>query len=83
MQQLRATKDFTGGGLLGGVTPFRSTRARCSGDCGSFQGNHTWDWKWIANCTVSVRVQGNGWVRDNPAQGFACDQLQVARGTPA
>lgn len=83
MQQLRATKDFTGGGLLGGVTPFRSTRVRCNGDCGSFQANATWDWKWIANCTVSVRVQGNGWVRDNPAQGFACDQLQVARGTPA
>jgi hypothetical protein len=83
MEQLRAVKEFTAGGLLGGATPFKTTRARCNGDCGSFSGNATWDWKWIANCTVSVRVRGNDWIRDNPAQGYACDQLQVARGTPA
>jgi hypothetical protein len=83
MDYLRGLKDFTGGGLLGGTTPFRTTRVRCNGDCGSFQGRGVYDWKWIFNCWTMMRVQGNDFRRVHPASGFRCDEMRVARGTPA
>ncbi|MHB8671017.1 MAG: ABC transporter substrate-binding protein, partial [Acidimicrobiales bacterium] len=87
MTQLRSLKDFTGAGLLGPTTPFRSTRVKCNGDCGSVWTNRgTFDFKWIFSCQVGVQVQDrNGKVdfyRTNPAQGFNCEDLRIARGTP-
>jgi hypothetical protein len=46
-----------------------------------------YDFKWIFNCYVMVRVQDRSGVRDFdralPAQGYQCDTLMVGRGSPA
>jgi hypothetical protein len=80
MAYLRQLRAFNSGGLLGDITPFRSTRANYS----SFG---TYDWKWIFVCSVYMQVQVRGGTRDfyrvSPAQGYNCDQLRVARGSPA
>lgn len=80
MKGLRGMKDFRAGGLLGGTTPFRTTRA-------TFGSYGTLDWKWIFNHTVAMRVADRSGKRDfyrvNPGQGFFADTLKVARGTPA
>lgn len=80
MKGLRDMKDFRAGGLLGGTTPFRTTRA-------TFGEYGTLDWKWIFNHTVAMRVADRSGKRDfyrvNPDQGFFGDTLKVARGTPA
>lgn len=80
MDYLRKLKGFDAGGLFGPNTPFRTTRVRC-GDCGSFTWDGVFDWKWIFNCNVSVRVQGGDFRRNGPP-GFACDELHIARGSP-
>lgn len=80
MKGLRDMKGFTAAGLLGGTTPFRTTRA-------TFGEYGTLDWKWIFNHTVALRVADRGGKRDfyriNPERGFFEDTLKVARGTPA
>jgi ABC-type branched-subunit amino acid transport system substrate-binding protein len=87
MEYLRNLKDFDAGGLQGAVTPFRSTRVDCSGGCGSFGGKGVYNFKWIFACNVGLQVQDRNGKRDffrvNPAQGYACDELRVARGKPA
>jgi hypothetical protein len=79
MGALRKMKGFTAGGLLGGTTPFRTTRV-------TFDRYGTFDWKWIFNYSVSLRVQDRNGKRDfyriNPKEGFFEDTLKVARGTP-
>jgi ABC-type branched-subunit amino acid transport system substrate-binding protein len=79
MGALRKMKDFTAGGLLGGTTPFRTTRV-------TFDRYGTFDWKWIFNRSVSLRVLDRNGKRDfyriNPKDGFFEDSLKVARGTP-
>jgi hypothetical protein len=79
MGSLRKMQAFTAGGLLGGTTPFRRTRATY-GDYGTF------NWKWIFNINTSMRVLDRGGKRDfyriNPKSGFIVDTLKVARGTP-
>jgi len=76
---LRKMTRFTAGGLLGGTTPFKRTRA-------TYGRYGTFDWKWIFNATVAMRVvDKNGkrdFVRLNPKDGFAFDTIKVARGTP-
>jgi ABC-type branched-subunit amino acid transport system substrate-binding protein len=79
MSSLRKMQGFTAGGLLGGTTPFRRTRA-------TFGNYGTFDWKWIFNTTVSMRVLDRNGKRDfyrlAPASGFRKDTIRVARGTP-
>ena len=79
MNALRGMQNFTGGGLLGGTTPFKRTKATYS----SFG---TFDWKWIFFRTVGLRVEKRGSTTDffriNPSSGFFTDTLHVARGTP-
>jgi branched-chain amino acid transport system substrate-binding protein len=79
MTALRKMSKFTAGGLLGGTTPFRRTRA-------TFGRYGTFDWKWIFNTTVAMRVvERNGkrdFVRINPKSGFSTDTIKIARGTP-
>jgi branched-chain amino acid transport system substrate-binding protein len=78
MTYLRGVKDFGAGGLLGGVTPFRTTRTYA-------QGYGTWSWKWIFFRSIAVRVLGNEsnylyrWHRIRPSAGFFSDTLHVAR----
>jgi hypothetical protein len=78
MEFLRGLQDFNAGGLLGGVSPFRTTEAYA-------QGYGTWNWKWIFFRSIAVRVLGNEqdqlqrWHRINPASGFFTDTLHVAR----
>jgi ABC-type branched-subunit amino acid transport system substrate-binding protein len=78
INSLRQMKGFTAAGLLGGTTPFRRTRA-------TYQGT-TFDWKWIFNINIGMRVVDRGGKRDfyriNPPSGFLVDTLHVARGTP-
>lgn len=80
MATLREMKNFTAGGLLGGTTPFRRTRA-------TYDRYGTFDWKWIFNASVAMRVvEKNGkrdFVRINPKSGFLRDVLRIARGTAA
>jgi hypothetical protein len=80
MSYLKALKDFTAGGLLGGTTPFATTRASY-GSYGCF------DWKWIFAASVALRVEGDEsdplqrWHRVNPTgSGFFHDTLHIARG---
>lgn len=87
MNYARGLKAFTGGGLLGPVRPFGTTRVRFS-DAGRDWG--TFDYKWIFFVNVAVRVLGNEsnpvhrFHRINPAtSGWFTDALHVARGTPA
>lgn len=80
MSHLRKLSDFNSGGLLGAVTPFRTTRVTF-GRYGAF------DWKHVFNCTVALRVEKRGGTLDfhraNPSgPGFFCDATRVARGTP-
>jgi len=76
---LRSMRNFTGGGLLGGTTPFRTTRATYS-DYGPF------NWKWLFNRGIVERiVRRNGkpvYARAYPTGGFYDDVMHVARGTP-
>jgi hypothetical protein len=80
MKSLHAMTGFKAGGLLGGTTPFRRTRATY-GNYGTFA------WKWIFNTTVAMRVEDKGGKRDfvrlNPASGFLPDVIRIARGTAA
>jgi hypothetical protein len=80
MNGLRKMKDFTAGGLLGGTTPFRTTRA-------TYSNYGTFDWKWIFNKSIAMRVEVRNGKRDffrvNPSSGFITDTLHVARGSPA
>lgn len=80
MDSLRNMKDFTAGGLLGGTTPFRTTRA-------TFERYGTYDWKWIFNTWVIMRViERNGkldFYRITPDEGFSRSDIHVARGSPA
>ena len=77
---LRKMKDFTAGGLLGGTTPFRTTRA-------TYDRYGTFDWKWIFNRSISMRVLDRAGKRDfyriSPGSGFFSDTLHVARGSAA
>lgn len=79
MTALRKMQGFTAGGLLGGTTPFRRTRA-------TYGRYGTFDWKWIFNATVSMRVVEKDGKRDfvrlNPNSGFLRDTIRIARGTP-
>jgi hypothetical protein len=79
MDALRSMKDFTGGGILGGTTPFQRTKATFS-PYGDFA------WKWIFFRSVGLRVEKHGstvdFFRTDPASGFFSDTLHVARGTP-
>ena len=83
MDALRGMQNFTGGGLLGGTSPFKRTRATCSGSCGNFG---SFNWKWIFFSSVGLRVEKHGSTTDffriNPKSGFLNDTLHVARGTP-
>jgi hypothetical protein len=78
MDALRKMKGFTAVGLLGGTTPFRRTRVTYS--------SYTFDWKWLFNHSVLVRVGDRGGKRDfyriDPASGFVVEDLRVVRGTP-
>jgi hypothetical protein len=86
LSYLRGVHDFDADGLLGPVPLDRRTRVICNGDCGSFKGRGTYDWKWIAPCTVALQILDRDNKRDfyriNPGSDFACDTLHVARGTP-
>jgi ABC-type branched-subunit amino acid transport system substrate-binding protein len=80
MGALRKMKNFTAGGLLGGTTPFRTTRV-------TYANYGTFDWKWVFNATVALRVsQKDGkrdWYRVNPSSGFLVDRMNIARGSAA
>ena len=80
LSSLRKMKNFTGGGLLGGTSPFNTTRV-------TFDPYGTFDWKWIFTTTVAMRVADKGGKRDfyriNPASGFFNDHLEIARGKAA
>lgn len=83
MNQLHDMKDFTAGGLLGGTTPFRTTKVTYSDERTNYG---TFDFKWIFNRTIAMRVLDRNGKRDfyriNPNSGFFTDTLKVARGTP-
>jgi hypothetical protein len=78
--------NFNAGGLIGAVTPFKSTRVNCSSGCGNFSGRGTYDFKWIFTCNAYLRVGVQNGKRDfyrYDHAGYKCDTLHVARGTPA
>ena len=79
MDALHKMSNFTAGGLLGGTTPFKTTRATY-GNFGTF------DWKWIFNKYVVMRVLDRNGKRDfyrvGPADGFLANEIHVARGSP-
>jgi hypothetical protein len=78
MKALHAMKDFSAGGLLGGTTPFKTTRA-------TFDRYGSFDWKWIFFRSINMRVLDRGGKRDfyriSPGTGFFTDTLHVGRGT--
>lgn len=78
MDSLHKMQNFTGGGLLGGTTPFRTTKA-------TFEPYGTYNWKWIFNRSIAMRVLDRNGKRDfyriGPS-GFVNDTLHVARGSP-
>jgi hypothetical protein len=80
MNSLRKLRGFTADGLLGGTSPFQTTRVNYD-DYGTF------DWKWIFSSTVSMRVMDRSGKRDfyriNPKTGFFHDKLKIARGSAA
>lgn len=80
MNSLRKLRGFTADGLLGGTSPFQTTRANYD-DYGTF------DWKWIFSSTVGMRVMDRSGKRDfyriNPKAGFFKDTLKIARGSAA
>jgi ABC-type branched-subunit amino acid transport system substrate-binding protein len=79
MTALHAMKGFNAGGLLGAITPYKKTRA-------TFGNYGTFDWKWIFNQSINMRVLDRNGKRDfyriSPSGGFFNDTLHVARGTP-
>jgi hypothetical protein len=79
MESLKKMRDFKAGGLIGGITPFRRTRA-------TFDRYGTFDWKWIFNTWVIMRISDRNGKRDfyrvGPTDGFGASDLHVARGTP-
>lgn len=79
MDALHGMKDFSASGLLGGITPFRTTRV-------TYDRYGTFDWKWIFSSSVAMRVMDRSGKRDfyriRPEAGFFHDVLHVARGTP-
>jgi hypothetical protein len=79
MDALHGMKDFSASGLLGGTTPFRTTRV-------TYDRYGTFDWKWIFSSSVAMRVMDRSGRRDfyriRPEAGFFHDVLHVARGTP-
>jgi ABC-type branched-subunit amino acid transport system substrate-binding protein len=79
INSLRAMRDFNGAGLLGDVTPFRRTKV-------NYSSYGTFDWKWIFNSSIGMRVVQSGSSRSfkrlNPPSGFLVDTLKVARGSP-
>jgi hypothetical protein len=76
---LRKLSNFTAGGLLGGTTPFRTTRA-------TYGSYGTFNWKWIFNRYIVMRVLDRNGKRDfyrvEPRDGFFESQLRIARGSP-
>jgi hypothetical protein len=78
MDALHKMQNFTGAGLLGGTTPFRTTKA-------TFEPYGTYDWKWIFNRSIAMRILDRDGKRDfyriGPS-GFLNDTLHVARGSP-
>jgi ABC-type branched-subunit amino acid transport system substrate-binding protein len=79
MNALRRMQNFNAGGLLGGTTPFKTTRA-------TYSRYGTFDWKWIFFRSINMRVFDRDGKRDfyriSPGSGFFTDTLHVARGTP-
>ncbi len=79
MDALHKTQNFTGAGLLGGTTPFRTTKA-------TFDPYGTYNWKWIFNRYIVMRVLDRNGKRDfyrvEPGEGFSESALHVARGSP-
>jgi hypothetical protein len=79
IESLRKMTNFTAGGLLGGTSPFRTTRA-------TFERYGTFNWKWIFNRWVIMRVlERNGkldFYRVGPSKGFGESDLHIARGSP-
>ncbi len=80
MGTLRKMKGFTASGLLGGTTPFRTTRV-------NFDRYGSFNWKWIFNRSIAMRVLDRNGKRDfyriNPGKGFLDDDIHVARGSRA
>ncbi len=78
MTALRKMSNFTASGLLGGTSPFRTTRA-------TLEPYGTHNWKWIFSRYVMMRVLDRNGKRDfyriGPS-GFAEGALHVARGRP-
>jgi ABC-type branched-subunit amino acid transport system substrate-binding protein len=76
---LHAMTNFTGGGLLGGTTPFKTTRA-------TYGSYGTFNWKWIFDKSVIMRVSDRNGKRDfyrvGPSKGFLANVIHVARGSP-
>jgi len=87
MKNLRAMVNWNAGGLVSGVTPFRTTRVDCSGGCNNFAGRGIYNWKWLANCWTIVQVQTRNkvtdWYRVSPRTGYACEDLIIGLGKPA
>jgi hypothetical protein len=91
MTHVRNLRNFTAGGLLGRITPFKTTRANdnVSGGCNA-QPCGIWNWKWIFTDTITVQILGTEkdlikrFHRVRPlGSGYAPDTLKVARGEPA
>lgn len=78
LDYLHALKGFNAGGLIGDITPFRTTRATYM--------STTFDWKWIFVCAVTMQVSPSGgsvqFVRVAPKQGYSCDEMKIARSDP-
>lgn len=79
ISSLRKMQNFRAGGLLGGTTPFRKSRA-------TYGSYGTFDWKWIFRYSIAMRVGDRGGKRDfyrlRPGDAFFEDAIRVARGTP-
>jgi len=88
MHEIRGLHDYATGGLVGPLTPFQTIPLTCTGNCGSFKGTGTFNWKPGSDCWVLLQVQMDasgtlGWVRVSPQAGFSSGQPHVARGTAA
>lgn len=86
MANLRGLRNFTAGGLLGRINPFKCTRANDNARGSRSLG--TYCWKWIFTDTITVRVEStkadlSSFRRIRPSSGYAPDTLRVARGSPA
>ena len=58
MDYWRGAKDYDGGGLLGAVTPFRTTRVDCRDGCGNFGGHGTYDFNFVDTAIAHARLAG-------------------------